>query len=58
MHSNRTKKIQISNNPFHIITRIQFPIQLIIARTIDQAQGLTLDHLTFDPSGIIKHGLT
>jgi len=52
------KLIQSSNNPCHIITRIQFPIQLAITCTIHQAQGLTLDHLAFDPSGITKHGLT
>jgi hypothetical protein len=51
-------KIQIINTPFHIITRIQFPIQLTITHTIHQAQGLTLDHLAFDPSDITKHGLT
>ncbi len=51
-------KIQINSDPFHIITRIQFPIQIAITRTIHRAHGLTLDHLAFDPSGITKHGLT
>jgi hypothetical protein len=37
---------------------MQFHIQLIIACTIDQTQGLTFDHLTFDPNGIYKHALT
>jgi hypothetical protein len=37
---------------------MQFHIQLIIACTIDQTQGLTFDHLTFDPNGIYKHVLT
>jgi len=54
----KQKIIQSSNNPFHIIIGIQFPIQLAITCTIHRAQGLTFDHLAFDPSGITKHGLT
>jgi hypothetical protein len=52
MDTNRTKiaKIQINNDPLHIITRIQFPIQLALAHTIHRAQGLLLDHLAFDPN--------
>ncbi len=45
-------EIQISSNPSHIITRIQSPIQLILAHIIYEAQGLTLD-----PSGVTKHSL-
>ena len=30
----------------------QFPIQLARARTIHRSQGLTLDNVAFDPSGI------
>ncbi len=51
-------KLQIGSNPSHIITRIQFPIQLVTTRTIHQTQGLTFDRLAFDPSGVTKHGLT
>jgi hypothetical protein len=60
MDTNGTKitKIQIGNDPSSIIIRIQFPIQLVVAHTIHQTQGLTLNHLTFNPSGITKHGLT
>jgi ATP-dependent exoDNAse (exonuclease V) alpha subunit len=36
----------------------QYPIQLVAASTIHRSQGLTLDLLTFDPSGIHHHGLT
>jgi hypothetical protein len=50
-------EIQIGNNPSHIITRIQFLVQLI-GRTIHCAQGLTFEHLAFDPVGVTKHGLT
>ncbi len=52
-----SKDIQIGSN-FSTITKTQFPIQLAIARTIQQAQGLTLDYLTFDPTNVYKHGLT
>jgi hypothetical protein len=51
-------EIQIVNNPFHTIIRIQFPIQLVATHTIHCLQGLTFDHLTFDPNGVTKHGLT
>ncbi len=34
---------------------MQFPIQLVITRTIHQTQGLTLDQLAFDPNGVYKH---
>jgi hypothetical protein len=33
------------------------PIQLACARTVHMSQGLTLDSVAFDPSGIRKHGL-
>jgi hypothetical protein len=60
MDTNKQKiaKIQIGSNPSHIITRIQFPIQLVIACTIHQTQGLTFDRFAFDPSGITNHNLT
>jgi len=53
-----SKDIQIGSNSLHIITRTQFPIQLVMTRTVHQAQGLTLDYLTFDPNNVHKHGLT
>ncbi len=53
-----SKDIQIGSNSPHIITRTQFPIQLDATCTIHQAQGLTLDYLTFDPTNVYKHGLT
>ncbi len=52
-----SKDIQIGSNS-STITKTQFPIQLAIARIIHQAQGLTLDYLTFDPTNVYKHGLT
>jgi hypothetical protein len=42
----------------HLITHIQYPIQLAVAHTIHRYQGLTLEFLAFDPSGIHHHGLT
>ncbi len=53
-----SKDIQIGSNSSHIITRTQFPIQLVVACTIHWAHGLTLDCLTFDPTNVYKHGLT
>jgi hypothetical protein len=53
-----SKDIQIGSNSTHIITRMQFPIQLVEPCTIYQAQGLTFDHLAFDLNGVYKHGLT
>ncbi len=50
--------IQRYSNYSHIITRTQFPIQLVITRTIHRAQGLTLDYLIFDLTNVYKHGLT
>ncbi len=51
-------EIQIGNNLSYAITRFQFPIQLVPTRAIHCAQGLSLDHLTFDPMNVIKHDLT
>lgn len=51
-------EIQIGNNPNHTITRIQYPIQSSTGHTIHYAQGLTIDCLVFDPTSVIKHGLT
>jgi len=53
-----SKDIQIGSNSFHIITRTQFPIQLVVKHIIHRAQGLTLDYLAFDPTNVYKHGLT
>jgi len=52
------KDIQIGSNSPHIITRTQFPIQLVVTHTVHQAQGLTLNYLAFDPNNVHKHGLT
>ncbi len=51
-------EIQIRNNPSHIMTRIQFSIQLVVGCTIHCAQGLTFERLAFNPFGVPKHGLT
>jgi hypothetical protein len=51
-------EIQIGSNPFHVITRIQFPIHLFARCTIHCAQGLILNQLAFNPIGVTKHGLT
>jgi hypothetical protein len=51
------RDIKIGLNSIHIKTNIQFHVQLIITCTINQTQGLTFDHLTFDPNGIYKHVL-
>jgi hypothetical protein len=53
-----SKDIQIGSNSIHIITKIQFPIQLVATHTIHWTQGLTLDHLAFDPNGVYKYGST
>ncbi len=50
--------IQIDSNSTHIITKMKFPIQLIVAHTIHRTQGLTFDHLAFDLNRVYKHGLT
>jgi hypothetical protein len=39
-----------------MITKIQFPIQLTITRTIHRSQGLSLDELVFDPINVLKNG--
>ncbi len=48
----------INKNPNHIITRIQYHVQLVASHTIHRAQGLTFDHLVFDPTSVTRHGLT
>ena len=51
------RPISIIEKTRHLKIRKQFPIQLACARTIHRSQGLTLDNVAFDPSGIRKHGL-
>ncbi len=53
-----SKDIQIGSNSFHIITRTQFPIQLVAKHIIHRAQRLTLDYFAFDPTNVYRHGLT
>jgi len=38
--------------------RIQFPIQLVVTRTIHRSQRLTFDCLTFDIISVTKLGIT
>jgi ATP-dependent exoDNAse (exonuclease V) alpha subunit len=54
----KTAGIQIGMNYLHIVSRLQFPIQLATARTIHRAQGLSLDRLAFNPQNVSKHGLS
>jgi ATP-dependent exoDNAse (exonuclease V) alpha subunit len=49
--------LAIANNKSQITIRKQFPIQLACARTIHRTQGLTLDGLAFDPTGVTQDGL-
>jgi hypothetical protein len=51
------KNIRIDKNQSHIITRIQFPIQLVITRTLYWSKGFSLDGLAFDLTNVKKHGL-
>jgi exonuclease III len=51
------KETKIEKNQTHLVTQIQFPIQLAAARTIHRSQGLSLDDVVFNPCGVTKHGL-
>jgi hypothetical protein len=53
-----SKEIQVGANSGRVITRTQYQIQPIVARTIHRSQSLTLDYLAFDPSGVHHHSLT
>ncbi len=46
------KDIRVGKSQSFIITRIQFPIQLAIARTIHHFEGLSLENLVFDPTNV------
>jgi hypothetical protein len=48
------KYIKIGKIQTYIITRNQFFFELVVARTIHQSQGLSLDELAFDPTNVKK----
>jgi hypothetical protein len=52
------KEIRVGKVQSHLITRIQFLVQLATARIIHRSQGLSLDELAFDSTNVKKHGLT
>ncbi len=52
------KDIKVGKSQSFIITKIQFPIQLAVAKNIHCFQGLSLDKLVLDPINVQKHGLT
>jgi hypothetical protein len=51
------KDIRVGKSQSFIITKIQFPIQLVTTRTIYRSQRLSLYELVFDPTNVKKHGL-
>jgi exonuclease III len=51
------KPLSTTKNTSHLKIRKQFPIKLASGRTIHRSQGLTLDSVAFDPTGIRIHGL-
>jgi hypothetical protein len=50
------KYIRVGKSQSCIITRIQFSIQLTIAKTIHRSQGLSLSELVFHPTNVLKMG--
>ena len=51
------RPISIIEKTRHLKIRKHFLVQLACAHTMHRSQGLTLDNVAFDPSGIRKHGL-
>jgi exonuclease III len=51
------KPLSTTKNASHLKIRKQFPIKLASGRTTHRSQGLTLDNVAFDPTGIRIHGL-
>jgi len=52
-----SKALPITPKMAHLKIRKQFPIQLTCAHIIHRSQGLTLDRLAFNPTGVQVHGL-
>jgi hypothetical protein len=52
------KNITFDKNQSHFITRIQFPIHLVVVRTIHWSQRLSLDKLVFNLTNVNKHALS
>jgi hypothetical protein len=52
------KNIKVGKSQSFIITKIQFPIQFAIVRTIHHFEGLSLNEFAFDPINAEKHELT
>ena len=51
-----SKDVEVGSNFTHKITRTQFPIQLVVAHTIHQAQGLIQLFGSWSKR-VYKHGL-
>ena len=52
-----SKEFQIGHSLLNLQTRTQFTLQSAASKTIHRAQGLSMDTLAFEPTGIRTHGL-
>jgi hypothetical protein len=51
------KKLKIRKTQSHVITKIQFHVQLTIVQTAHKSQRISFDELVFDPKSVTIHDL-
>jgi hypothetical protein len=57
IYMTNNEEIKIRKTQSHVITKIQFHVQLTIVKTVHKSQRLSFNELVFDPKSVTIHDL-
>ncbi len=57
IYMTNNEEIKIRKTQSHVITKIQFHVQLTIIKTVHKSQRISFDESIFDPKSVTIHDL-